>query len=219
VDLVARWSRLCGPGATAAGEALLRAWAEPHRRYHTQRHLAAVLDHLDELDADPPTVTSTSPDRWGAGATPPGPSWTARVAAWYHDAVYDPAAGDNEARSAAWAGRDLTAAGHAPPVASEVARLVLLTVEHRPLPSDRAGALLCDADLAVLGQPDAVYADYVAAVRAEYAAVDDGAWRAGRGAVLAGLLGRDRLYVTDEGAQRWEARARRNLARELSDLR
>ena len=44
MDLPARW-----PGSGPLGAELLRRYAEPHRRYHTTEHLAAVLDHVDEL--------------------------------------------------------------------------------------------------------------------------------------------------------------------------
>ena len=100
----------------------------------------------------------------------------------------------------------------------EVARLVRLTLTHDPAPDDVAGALLSDADLAVLGSGPERYARYAADVRAEYAHVGDDAFRAGRTAVLRSLLDRPRLYVTAEGHDRWDAAARRNLRDEITFL-
>jgi hypothetical protein len=62
--------------------ALRVRYAEPHRAYHTQAHVDAMLASLQEL-----------------GETIVHPA-AVELAIWYHDAVYDPAAADNEARSA-----------------------------------------------------------------------------------------------------------------------
>lgn len=138
------------------------------------------------------------------------------LAAVFHDAVYDPAAppGENERASAALAAELL--AGR--PDVEEVMRLVLLTAGHDAAPDDRNGAVLSDADLAILGSSPERYDEYAADVRAEYAHVDDEAWRRGRSAVLRSFLARDRIYRTDRAHDRFDAAARRNLARELAAL-
>jgi predicted metal-dependent HD superfamily phosphohydrolase len=199
-DLRAAWSRLAGTGgaAVAAGDDLLNRWAEPHRSYHNRAHLAAVLSHLDRL---------------GPAAV------TVRLGAWYHDAVYQPGRADNEERSAELAREGLRAIGVEPGAVLEVVRLVHLTAAHRAEPADTDGAMLCDADLAVLGSAPAGYESYRRAVRAEYAAVDDGAWRAGRSRVLEEFLDRDRIFATQTGHRLWEQAAQANLSRELRDLR
>ncbi|MEH1125734.1 HD domain-containing protein [Micromonospora sp. CPCC 206061] len=179
-----------------AGEALLDRWREPHRRYHAVAHLTAMLSIVES-------------DR---GSAP------VRLAVWYHDAVYDPRApGDaNERASAALAERELTALGLPAPVVAEVSRLVLLTATHAAEPGDANGALLCDADLAILASPPADYDAYAAAVREEYAHVPDDAFRAGRAAILEALLSLPALYRLHTD---WEELARANLARELAVLR
>jgi predicted metal-dependent HD superfamily phosphohydrolase len=70
----------------------------------------------------------------------------------------------------------------------------------------------------VLGADGPRYAAYAADVRAEYAHVDDAAFRLGRSAVLRALLERPSLYATATGRGRWEARARANVEQELSRL-
>ena len=166
------------PGARALGVELLDRWGETHRVYHSTGHLRAVVGQLDELRghaADPVAV---------------------ELAAWFHDAVYDPAAGDNEERSARLAEERLPEAGCPPERTAETARLVRLTATHAPAAGDTNGEALCDADLAVLaGGPDE-YAHYAAAVRREYAAVPTAAFRTGRAAVLRRLLAPPRLYRT-----------------------
>jgi predicted metal-dependent HD superfamily phosphohydrolase len=204
VDDLTRWSAaIRGAGGTAApadvraaGRELLTRWAEPHRHYHTVAHLRAVLDEVDALGGSP----------------------VVRLAAWWHDAVYDPRApGDaNERTSADLAARTLAGLGVPAPARDEVARLVLVTADHAPGPGDRAGGLLCDADLAVLAAPPRAYDAYAEAVRREYAHLPDEAFRAGRAAVLRRLLTLPALYRTAVADR--EARARANLSRELRHL-
>jgi predicted metal-dependent HD superfamily phosphohydrolase len=182
------------------GAALLARWGEPQRRYHDTAHLVAVLKAIDEY-AD----AADNPD-------------AVRLAAWYHDAVYDPTRADNEAASAALAREELTALGAPPNIVAEVVRLVELTVGHDVKPDDRDGALLADADLAVLAGTAKDYGDYAAAVRDEYAHVPEEAFREGRAAVLRRLLALPRLFHTPELAAWAEAAARRNMTAELAEL-
>ncbi|MER7417876.1 metal-dependent phosphohydrolase [Micromonospora peucetia] len=209
VDLLDRW-RAAARGAgvtdtaelTRVGAELLARWREPHRHHHTPDHLAAVLDVVDAY-----APSAGRPD-------------LVRLAAWCHDAVYDPRAmGDaNERDSAALAGTLLTGAGLPADAVAEVRRLVLLTAGHAVDPGDADGALLCDADLAVLAAPPEAYDRYAAAIRREYAHVPDPAFRAGRARVLAGLLALPALFRLPPLARRWESRARANLTRELTAL-
>jgi predicted metal-dependent HD superfamily phosphohydrolase len=208
--LVRRWRAAArGAGApdtealTRVGAELLNRWREPQRHYHTVAHLTAVLDVVDAYAGQ-----TDRPD-------------LVRLAAWCHDAVYDPrAAGDaNERDSAALADRLLTGLGIPAGAVAEVHRLVLLTAGHAVSADDRDGALLCDADLAILAADPPRYDEYAARVRREYAHVPEPAFRAGRARVLAGLLALPALFRLPELAQRWEAPARANLTRELATLR
>ncbi|MFG2194608.1 HD domain-containing protein [Streptomyces sp. NPDC048639] len=206
--LLARWTRLLSrcqepdraegrPDPVPYGENLLARWAESHRHYHTTEHLLAVLDRVEELahhSADPDAV---------------------RLAAWFHDAVYDPERSENEERSARLAERALPEAGVSAARAAEVARLVRLTVRHDPEPGDADGEVLCDADLAVLAGSPRTYAAYAAAVRQEYGFVPHDAFRDGRSAVLRELLELPSLFRTSTGRERWERTARYNLETEL----
>ena len=70
----------------------------------------------------------------------------------------------------------------------EVRRLVLLTAGHTATADDRNGAVLCDADLAILAAVPDAYDDYAVRVRAEYAHVPDELFRVGRATVLRQLL-------------------------------
>jgi predicted metal-dependent HD superfamily phosphohydrolase len=197
MDLVDRWVELAGPDTRRIGTDLAARYGEPHRRYHTREHLADVLDLVDELAA-----YAADPD-------------AVRLAAWFHDAVYDPRRGDNEERSAWLAERMLTDTDVGPQVVAEVARLVRLTVTHAPDPDDGNGRVLCDADLAVLAAEPDRYAAYAAAVREEYAFVPDEHFNRGRADVLRGLLELPALFGTPAARERMEGRARHNIETEL----
>nr|WP_308268402.1 HD domain-containing protein [Yinghuangia soli] len=198
-----RWARLVGDSdatAAAVGEDLIGRYAQPHRRYHATGHLLAVLELVDELadDADDPDAV--------------------RLAAWFHDAVYDPARADNEERSARLAERALAEAGVEPALVAETARLVRVTAEHAPSDGDRNAAVLCDADLAILATERDRYDAYAAAVREEYSFVPEEAFRGARAAVLRDLLALPRLFHTPLGYARYEEAARHNLRTELERL-
>jgi predicted metal-dependent HD superfamily phosphohydrolase len=194
------WNRLGadGDGARAFGE-LLRGWREPHRRYHGLEHLVDCLARLDEAPA-----TGKERD-------------VAEAALWYHDLVYRPGAPDNEARSAESARAALVDGGVATDVADEVARLVRATDHARP-PEDPVAALVCDVDLSILGRPAEEFAVYERRIRDEYRHVPDPLYRSGRARVLTQLLARAPLFLTLYFRDRFEAPARRNLARSLQAL-
>jgi predicted metal-dependent HD superfamily phosphohydrolase len=196
--LITHWDRLL-PHQTDLGRSLLRRYAEPHRHYHDTRHLAAVLDRIEEFAEDHDL-------------------FLVRLAAWFHDAVYaiPPGQLSNEDASARLVRRELGRAGLEQEDINEVARLVRLTGTHRPGPHDPEGELICDADLAVLAGSEEAYAAYVTAVRAEYASVPDQAFVAGRLQVMTNLLNGN-LFHTTKGF-RLERAARANVEAECADL-
>ncbi|UVE94242.1 hypothetical protein [Dietzia sp. B32] len=178
---------------------LLERWNEPQRRYHNETHLRAVLRAVDALEADGETFDSTA----------------VRLAGWLHAAVFDPAGAENNEKSAVLAEKRLDPAA---PV-EEVARLVRLMGGHRVEDGDLNGAVLSDADLAVLGADPETYDTYAADVRHEFAHVPGERFVAGRVAALEGLLERRSVFRTRAGRDMWEKQAHANLNRELGMLR
>ena len=146
---------------------VLGRYSEPHRRYHTVRHLRAVLGALQ---------------RWLGPELPP----SLLTAALWHDAIYDPRASDNEEQSAALVVGDARAA-----------QLILATKKHEPLDDGEDMRWLLDADLWVLGATPRTYRRYAQLIRQEYAHVPNVAFRAGRAAVLERFMQRPRLYFGD----------------------
>jgi predicted metal-dependent HD superfamily phosphohydrolase len=198
VELLARWNTTL-PQQSELGENLIIRYSEPHRRYHTTKHLLDVLTTIDKLAGDHDL-------------------FLVQLAAWYHDAVYAIPAGQvsNEEASARLALRELSLVGLEQEDLNQIARLVRLTETHLPGPRDPEGELLCDADLSILASDPAQYADYVAAVRAEYAQVPEEQFLAGRLAMMSELADRE-IFRTSKGRQLSDA-ARANLAAEIAAI-
>ncbi|MDJ0355201.1 DUF4031 domain-containing protein [Paenarthrobacter sp. PH39-S1] len=193
--LLQRWTALL-PGREEIGRDLLGRWGEPHRHYHGRTHLLAVLEALVLLH--------------------PEPAGPVLFAAWFHDAVYRGVPGADEEHSAQLAESALTLAGLPAVQIRETARLVRLTANHIPGPADDGGALLCDADLSVLGGSPEQYGQYLRAVRADYAHVSDADFATGRAVVVRELLKLDPLFHTPAAQSLWLRAAQRNLEGELA---
>lgn len=206
-ELQPRWDeswRRAGVAAPAAAsiDAVVAAHREPPRAYHHLGHVLECLDHLASV-----------PDDEVGGERVRG---EIELALWFHDAVYDARAGDNEARSAAMA-----VAAIEPVDASLAARVreLILATRHTEAPSTPAAAIIVDVDLAILGASPARFDAYERSIREEYAWVEDAAFVAGRLAVLEGFLGRPRIYATDHFAGRLGSTARANLRRSIGVLK
>jgi predicted metal-dependent HD superfamily phosphohydrolase len=209
-ELRAAWSSRVGDSraARALFDSLIGRHREPHRHYHGVRHVTWVVRHVEEL----------------AAAEPVDDVDAVVVAAFFHDAVYDPLAPDNEAASARLAERELTELGWIEPRRRRVTTMVEATATHVVAAAgfepglEVDTAVLLDADLAVLGSEPASYQAYVAGVRSEYGHVSATDWCTGRTRILQSFLDRPSLFATPTGRTRWESRARANIAAEVASL-
>lgn len=184
---------------------LRRRYAEPHRAYHGQTHVDALLAGLADEGRQVTTMAAVE------------------LAIWYHDAIYDPSAADNEARSA-----DLLVAemSHlACPTVVRAAECMVRATAGHALPPELPDAwrddtaTFLDLDMAVLGAEPADYDAYEAGIAAEYIPVHGlNTFRLGRAAFLRGMLSRERLFHTERFHHRLDAAARANLRRGLRDL-
>jgi len=202
IDLaVSRRRAWRGIGARSDGDAVraavMAAWREPHRRYHTLQHLGeciALFERVGALAAHRAEV---------------------EVGLWFHDAVYDPQRSDNEARSADWLREAARADGVADAVVERICALIMAT-RHAALPSGVDAQLLVDIDLAILAAAAPRFAEYEGQIQAEYAFVADATFVARRHAVLAAFLARERIYSTARLHDELEPQARVNLARAVA---
>ena len=196
------------------GESLLQAWEQPHRAYHHSGHLSQMLTDLDRLYA-----------HRTQGSTP----LPLVLAAWFHDAVYEGAPGEDERRSEQLAGASLEPLVTAGLLSEEELQLVRLLVratathklpESTELPAGYNPAdieFFLDADIAILTAEPARYRRYLRGVRSEYSHFDDEAFRIGRTSFLHSVLERERIFLSERARELWEEPARTNLCGELAE--
>ena len=177
---------------------LVEAYSEPERYYHTAEHIDACLRHFD---------------RCSDGLNYPR---EVETALWFHDAVYQPLADDNEERSALWTREFLRSHGASSEETERVYRLIMATADHHPHTTD--ASLLIDIDLAILGARTGVYDEFERNVREEYAMVPLPEYREKRAKVLREFLDRDAIYRNEPFASERESQARENLSRAIIDL-
>jgi predicted metal-dependent HD superfamily phosphohydrolase len=177
---------------------LLAAYGAPERHYHTLQHLANLFEQV--------------------GAFPQQDAVVVGLAIWFHDAVYNALGSDNEAKSAEWALAFLQETTLEPARQARVADFIRRSQDHtQPQPPHDTDLLLfLDADLSILGAPEAAYWDYARQVRREYRLVPDLLYRPGRRKVLARLLEAPVLFHTPALREALDGPARRNLQAELA---
>lgn len=189
-------------GAHAPGDALfaelVRRYGELHRHYHTLVHVDACLVGLDWFSS-----AARHPEE-------------VELALWFHDAVYDPRAVDNERRSAELARDRLSAHGLNGPALERILRHIEATEHHVAAGGD--SALLVDLDLSILGASARDFDRFEAEIRREYGHVDERQYFAGRRRVLEGFTSRREIYSVPIVREELEARARANLARRIAEL-
>jgi predicted metal-dependent HD superfamily phosphohydrolase len=183
---------------------LLHAWSAPERRYHSPHHLLAVLEAVAHEK----------------------PAHAFQLAAWFHDAVYDPTRTDNEERSAEWLERSTgTFVKDGDLDAAEVQlalRMISATANPlKPLIGDDAIATFLDADFQIFASVPEDYDRYVRDVRHEYAFLPDDGFVHGRRSFLESLRAavEARGFFFRHASPLAEWLARENLSRELRALR
>jgi predicted metal-dependent HD superfamily phosphohydrolase len=196
------WQGLGRPVPLRLRLELYAAWGAKSRHYHDRRHLRECLGLLEVWKGQGERTAEVG------------------VALWFHDAVYDPGADDNELRSAAWAARALGEARVSSEVGERVFELIMATqhTRHPPPVQGLDTGLLLDIDLAILGAPPERFQAFERDIRKEYAAVPASAYRSARRIVLQGFIEREPLYHTLQARALLEEQAHLNLQGALERL-
>jgi dephospho-CoA kinase len=204
-----RWMALCGRlrvseyTARELGQEVLRAYQEPHRKYHNIVHIAEGLVEIEKFRDQVAALDAFE-------------------LAWFtHDLSYNPGAttkGQNERDSIAGLTQLATRARIAPGVLVRASQFVEATIEHRTYEGDLDGAFFIDTDLSVLGASRSRFDHYRADLRSEYGIYDDPTFRGGRLQFVESMLARPQLFRTDLFRERYEAPARANLQHERERL-
>ena len=173
---------------------LVARYNEPSRHYHTLEHITKGIQTYTQLFHNLPPMLE--------------------LFAWlYHDAVYETTRSDNESQSAAVFMKDASALGFTMDEVDRIVQLILATD-----PSAEPLSVVNDIDLAELGATPEQFDANTANIRKEYHWVEPEVWRKGRAAILTQLLKRDKLYVTETFANRFDFQAKENLKRAIAKL-
>ena len=176
---------------------LIEAYSKPDRHYHNLNHINHVLITIERFNLELQNPVAV------------------KLAAWFHDFVYDSQSSDNEFQSAKLARELLIEINVSTELIDRVQQLILATKGHQIDPNDADLSIFLDADLAILGTDPVQYQHYARSIRQEYSWVSDAAYQAGRTKVLQSFLQRDRLYCTDLLFDELESIARINIQQEL----
>lgn len=183
-------------GATVHAD-LCALYDAPYRRFHNLDHIRDCLRRFDEIA---PLLVDRD---------------AVELALWFHDAIYDVGATDNERRSAEMfvelsLGGRFTFRHH-------VCALIMATRHARHVHgNDRS--FMVDIDLSGFGRPWEEFIANGARLREEAAQVSEDRYHAGQVAFLARLQRRQRFFHTEWFQERYEAQAQANLARLLDEL-
>lgn len=174
---------------------LIAAYSEKQRAYHTVQHLYECLS-LYEL------IRSELNDPYAVA-----------LALWFHDAVYDPEAKDNELKSA-----ELFEQAMAQDLSfdtlEKIKRWILATQKHA-LADETDLQFLLDIDLAILAATPERFIQYEQQIQQEYSWVDLEVYSIKRKQVLIHFYQSEPLYQTVYFQKNFELNAKNNLRRIL----
>ncbi|OJU92848.1 MAG: metal-dependent hydrolase [Acinetobacter sp. 38-8] len=170
---------------------LIAAYSEKQRAYHTVQHLYECLVLLESIRADLNDADAVA------------------LALWFHDAVYDPQAKDNELKSAEmfeqYFAQDLSV-----DIVQKIKRWILATQKHEAT-NELDLQFLLDIDLAILAASSDRFVEYEQQIQKEYAWVDPDIYLIKRKQVLVHFYQTEPLYQTEYFQQNFEHMAKGNL--------
>lgn len=198
-----RWHALMGAlkfkASSDCYDALVSAYSEKHRYYHTVKHIEAMLKHFDSVkdQAERPEELE--------------------LAIWFHDAIYKPFSKRNELDSAVWAKEFSLSNGYDLEGAERVSGLIMATL-HNGEVSAKDQKLIVDIDLTILGSSPEIYEEFERNVRKEYKYVPSLIYRKKRKELLMSFLNRDSIYCSEYFNSRYEDLARVNIGKAIDRL-
>ena len=138
---------------------LIAAYQEPHRHYHNIEHIAEMLKIAGKLSDQATNLPAI------------------QLAVWFHDAIYDPKAKDNEERSALLATAELQSLGIPAETAKEVGDMIRATATSIRPQWIGTRQFYSMPILRSWGQRNCAIFRYAEAIRQEYAWVEEAAYR------------------------------------------
>ncbi|MFG0588024.1 metal-dependent hydrolase [Acinetobacter sp. YQ_14] len=170
---------------------LIAAYSEKQRAYHTVQHLYECLLLVGTIRSDLNDANAVE------------------LALWFHDAVYDPQAKDNELKSAElfvqYLAQDLSI-----DIVEKIKLWIIATQKHEAT-NELDLQFLLDIDLTILAVSPERFDEYEQQIQHEYAWVDPDVYSIKRKQVLAHFYQTVPLYQTEYFQQNFEQSAKNNL--------
>lgn len=206
MNLKSQFEQLCSP-FTEDQQFISDLWreietrySEKGRHYHNLLHLENMFSELEAVESDISDFTAIS------------------FSVFYHDIIYDAASKSNEEKSAVKAEKRLTDLQFSKDKISRISQQILATKSHQRCDDEDTNYLL-DADLSVLGKDLKTYLQYTQNIRKEYSIYPDFLYKPGRKKVLKHFLELESIFKTEYFKEKYEIRAKENIAAELQLLK
>ncbi len=195
------WKRIGAKNTSDSAFKMLDVlYSDKNRFYHNWDH---IKNCLDEFSAARYLAVHTN---------------EVELALWFHDAIYDTRAKDNEEQSALMAYHVCIAAGLHQLFTERVKRRILVT-NHIVVPENIDEKLMVNIDLSILGKPADEFDEYEKNIRKEYSRVVlEEEYKKGRKDILQGFLDRPVIYSIDLFKDKYEEQARENLEKSIKQL-
>lgn len=202
---VALWTRCINHNKTAAAEVihgrLVDFYGEAHRHYHTLDHIQHCLQEFDRA-----VTFMDNPN-------------AIEIALWFHDAIYEPGAKDNEQRSAELFRRYSNASGCTDAVFQQQIHNLIVITNHREQPSQKDEQFIVDIDLSSFGLPWDKFVRDGCRIRTECAEMNDDEYYPNHVKFLQALQKRPTFFFTRFFQRCYEQTARENIERLIMSLR
>lgn len=205
MNLKERFTDLCLPFSKDQ-DLISSFWQEIETKYSEKGRHYHDLFHLENMFRELETVKSSIEDFAAVS-----------LSVFYHDIIYNASSKSNEENSALYAEDRLQQMGLDKDTVSKITKQILATKAHEKS-DDRDTNYLLDADLSILGKDWAVYLDYTRKIRNEYSIYPDLLYKPGRKKVLRHFLELENIFKTHEFQEKYEIKAKENIATELKLL-
>ncbi|HRM14665.1 MAG TPA: metal-dependent hydrolase [Acinetobacter parvus] len=172
---------------------LISAYSEKQRAYHTVQHLYECLTLLESVK---PYLNDF---------------YAVALALWFHDAVYNPQAQDNELKSTELFEQYLSA-DLSDQTLIKIKQWIVATQKHAST-DELDLQFLLDIDLAILASSPARFTEYEQQIQKEYVWVEPELYAVKRKEVLQHFYQTQPLYQTEYFQQNFELQAKQNLNR------
>ena len=194
------WQRCCpaDPNSERVITDIEASYSEPHRYYHTGRHIDHCLTQLDLARHEM------------------GNADAIEMALWFHDIEYDPKARENELQSAERF-KNYAQDVMDPQLTQNIYKLIMITM-HNDAPGGVDEKYIVDIDLSSFGLPWDEFVRDSLNVKREFAHLSDQEFARRNMKFLQALQSRPQIFFTDFYKQKYEQTARENIANRISKL-